>query len=383
MNERAVLTFLSYPGLGRSLISFAGKSTKELAMPKAKAKPKPPPPVANPSISAYRPKKTAEEEDEFMNSLLSGIDKIPIASSSRARKRKPSPQSAYSRSAYRDTFGDQSSDGPPSDGFDLAADASSDGDFMDVYASPRKKTRHDAHDVGPMAGKLSQVRVSVKTEDEDEYDSAFQDDDLAAYMDVDMPTRASAPPPAAAPKTEPTTEKKPEKKENEGPPAWLSVYDSLAVASDEAFGSLGTGSTSSSSSAGAARIKALQPDGAFHFFWMDYLEHEGMLYFVGKTRDQATGAYVSCCVTVGNLERNLFVLPRPFQLAEDGAETDVTPGVSEVFQDFDAVRQKAGIKKWKGRFVKRKYAFGEIDVPKVETQWMKVVYGFNGAWSPY
>ena len=59
-------------------------------------------------------------------------------------------------------------------------------------------------------------------------------------------------------------------------------------------------------------------------------------------------------------------------------ETDVVPGMPDVYGDFDKVRKKAGIKSWKAKFVKRKYAFGEHDVPRAETQWLKVVYGFDG-----
>ena len=59
-------------------------------------------------------------------------------------------------------------------------------------------------------------------------------------------------------------------------------------------------------------------------------------------------------------------------------ETDVVPSLTDVYADFDRVRKKAGIKSWKAKFVKRKYAFGERDVPRRETQWLKVVYGFNG-----
>ncbi|KAI0032658.1 DNA polymerase alpha catalytic subunit, partial [Vararia minispora EC-137] len=355
--------------------SRRGKSMKQATGSKAKVKPTAPPPVP-PSISAYRPTKTAEQEEEFMTSLFQGMDNMPIpATSSRARKRKPSPVLSYSQDTYRDPFNDLSSDGPPSDGFDLAGDASSDGDF---YMSPKKKTRREAHDVGPTTARLNGIHMNCAKDEGDEYDAAFRDDDLDGFMDVDdpEPKPTHAPKPAASAKHAPAT--RPLKKEDNGPPAWLAVYDSLAVASDESFGSLGTnGGAPSSSTASAARIKALQPDGAFHFFWMDYLEHEGVLYFIGKTRDQVTGTFVSCCVTVNNLERNLFVLPRSAQLDEDGNETDVVPGLPDVFQDFDAVRQMAGIKKWKGKFVKRKYAFGEADVPKEETQWLKAVYSFN------
>jgi DNA polymerase alpha subunit A len=163
-------------------------------------------------------------------------------------------------------------------------------------------------------------------------------------------------------------------------PSWLSVYDSLTVKSDEDFGKLGNAeaAAASSSSTHASTISALEDDGSFRFFWLDYLEQDGVLYFVGKTLDKKTNSYVSCCVTVANLQRNLFVLPRPYQLDDDGCETDIIPDMQAVWKDFDQVRKKAGIKGWKAKFVKRRYAFGEPDVPREETQWLKVVYGFEG-----
>jgi len=54
-----------------------------------------------------------------------------------------------------------------------------------------------------------------------------------------------------------------------------------------------------------------------------------------------------------------------------------------VWKDFDQVRKKAGIKGWKAKFVKRRYAFGEADVPREEAQWLKVVYGFEGGFFDY
>ncbi|VDC06072.1 unnamed protein product [Peniophora sp. CBMAI 1063] len=347
---------------------------KEAEKAKAKAKPKPPPPAA-PSISAYRPKKTEEQEEDFLASILGGLDSAPATTkasssyASRARKRRASP--SPERYSYREsTYNDASSDGPPSDGFDLGLDAGASSDD-NIYASPRKKHRPDRSD-GPTTAKLGAMRMSLP-EDEDEYDSAFAHDDISMFMDVDDESKPK-PTPAAKPKPAPAPAKK---KEDTGPPAWLSVYDSLTVAPDESFGSLPSSSKSSASIQKAANIKALQDDGSFRFFWMDYLEHDGVLYFIGKTRDATTNAFVSCCVTVQNMQRNLFVLPRTQQLDEDGNETDVVPGLPDVYQDFDQVRQKAGIRKWKAKFVERKYAFGEEDVPRDSTKWMKVVYGFN------
>lgn len=59
-------------------------------------------------------------------------------------------------------------------------------------------------------------------------------------------------------------------------------------------------------------------------------------------------------------------------------ETDVEVTRTDVYQDFDRLRQKHGIEEWRAKFVQRKYAFEESGVQKGESEWMKVVYGFSG-----
>jgi len=59
-------------------------------------------------------------------------------------------------------------------------------------------------------------------------------------------------------------------------------------------------------------------------------------------------------------------------------DTDIVPSKSDVYDDFDMIRRELGIKSWQAKWVKRKYAFGETEVPHGESSRMKVVYGFNG-----
>jgi DNA polymerase alpha subunit A len=89
-------------------------------------------------------------------------------------------------------------------------------------------------------------------------------------------------------------------------PSWLSLQDKLNVKaeSDDTIGS------SAMSGPAVSKVSALEPDGSLRFFWLDYLENDGKVYFVGKTVDKPSGKWVSCCVTVENIERNLFVLKR-------------------------------------------------------------------------
>jgi DNA polymerase alpha subunit A len=167
------------------------------------------------------------------------------------------------------------------------------------------------------------------------------------------------------------------KAEEDTKPAWLSVYDSLNVESQDSLGPI-----TSSKLSNSADITSLEADGSLRFFWIDYLELEGKIYFIGKLKDKKSGAWISCCVTVENMQRNLFCLPRErrFEQDEDGdiAETDIVPTMEDVYSDFELIRKELKIRKWRAKSVKRKYAFGEKDVPRNESQWLKVVYGFNG-----
>jgi DNA polymerase alpha subunit A len=376
------------------------KAKPKKVKPKAQTKNKPPP-SATTSLSAYRPAVSKEQEDAFMSGLLGDWDvsHAPTTSkgSSRPGKRKPSAdyryddrssspgpstdrRTAYGRSSHYshcDPFADTSSDGLPSDGFDVGVDLSSDDGLI---TSPKKRVRTETRGIVPAIEKMGAMEVSrhlVPQEDDD--DDLFDDIPVHDLMETDekpaLPVKAEMVD-VMLPKF--TSDGAAVKKEEEENPSWLSVYDSLTVNPDENLGKLGNKAMASSSSTHASTISALEGDGSFRFFWLDYLEHEGVLYFVGKTLDKNTNSYVSCCVTVTNLQRNLFVLPRPYQLDEDGLETDVVPDMPAVWKDFDQVRKKAGIKAWKAKFVKRRYAFGEPDVPREETQWLKVVYGFEG-----
>ena len=74
--------------------------------------------------------------------------------------------------------------------------------------------------------------------------------------------------------------------------------------------SAGGGSLSS------AKVQALEEDGSIRFYWLDYVENNGSIHFIGKVFDKESKKYVSSCVTVEGIDRNLYVLPR--QAGVDG-----------------------------------------------------------------
>ena len=60
----------------------------------------------------------------------------------------------------------------------------------------------------------------------------------------------------------------------------------------------------------------LEADGTLELFWLDQMELDGAVHLVGKVLDRNTGRYVSACLSINGIERNLFVKPRPKRVRE-------------------------------------------------------------------
>jgi DNA polymerase alpha subunit A len=50
---------------------------------------------------------------------------------------------------------------------------------------------------------------------------------------------------------------------------------------------------------------------SFRMFWIDaYDKGDGTVFLFGKTKSEKKGTYSSCCLTVRNLQRNVYILPK-------------------------------------------------------------------------
>jgi DNA polymerase alpha subunit A len=131
-------------------------------------------------------------------------------------------------------------------------------------------------------------------------------------------------------------------------------------------------------------------------FWLDASERNGVVYLYGKVKvpiqtkggakQQQSFIYQSCCVTIPNNQRNLFVLPRiktdGSKVASTGDEEDATVErytVGEVYGELKSVLQPSCIPHtqgatWGAKPVTRSYAFEDPSIPREECQYLKVVY---------
>ncbi|CAG8521750.1 12867_t:CDS:10, partial [Dentiscutata heterogama] len=111
-------------------------------------------------------------------------------------------------------------------------------------------------------------------------------------------------------------------------------------------------------------------------FWIDAYEKQGNVHLFGKIFDKDANLYVSCCLIVKNIDRNIFVLPRQYKLDDKGNETNIKVTMDDVFEEIESLRHKYRIPKIATKTVSRKYAFELSDVP-VQSDYLKVVYSFS------
>ncbi|KAL7325370.1 DNA-directed DNA polymerase alpha catalytic subunit pol1 [Mucor circinelloides] len=121
-----------------------------------------------------------------------------------------------------------------------------------------------------------------------------------------------------------------------------------------------------------------EKDGHLHMWWYDAYERKekGYVYLFGKVLNKGTNKYVSCCVTVKNVERNLFVLPRKHLLDDKGNETNTLVDISDVYTEIADFCSQKRITKFASKEVTRKYAFELPDVP-AEANYLKVLYDYE------
>ncbi|KAG9017950.1 DNA-directed DNA polymerase alpha catalytic subunit pol1 [Tulasnella sp. 427] len=388
---------------------------------KASAKPKPKSKAASegeededapaPAFDAYLKPIAPEKENDFLSNLLNDLDNKTSAapSTSSAPKRNGNAHPTKTAARKRKPSMSDSSDGYGFEEFGHPRESaglglSSDAGLQSSPLKPAKKAKLE--EVEPILGDGGSSDGDFGAILTDEDDAAFADldfNELQVEETKPKPTtkpEPSKPQPSTAPfiKPEPVDEKpllsssskaKPivttdreVKNLDLEVPSWLQIND---VSSSKTKGGdeegLGPLNSSTTGAVSSSTVNAFEEDGSLHFFWLDYLELEGKLYFTGKVLDRSTDGkkrnWVSCCVTVDGIERNLFVRPREFRLDKNDYQTDDEVEQDDVYTDFDALRRQCKVKSWAGKWVKRKYVFDDVEEGMdPEQDYLKVVYSF-------
>ncbi|BGP59681.1 DNA-directed DNA polymerase alpha catalytic subunit pol1 [Rhodotorula toruloides] len=165
-----------------------------------------------------------------------------------------------------------------------------------------------------------------------------------------------------------------------------------------------TAISSAAMRAPAHQTNALEADGSLQFWWFDYDEPApGTVRLVGKVRvkneqtrvapikdgkkvEKDVPKFVSATVVVKNIKRKLYVLPKT-KAEYYGGEVDEDDSDDEddelPFDDVEGDFLDDAKGKWNLRnvsstqgYVKRRYAFGIMGVPRKKTNWLEVTCDF-------
>ncbi|KAG0199110.1 DNA-directed DNA polymerase alpha catalytic subunit pol1 [Mortierella sp. GBA30] len=149
---------------------------------------------------------------------------------------------------------------------------------------------------------------------------------------------------------------------------WMTVNNNL--------NQFATTKTESESFSDVQESSLKEEDGTLRMYWIDACEVRGVVYLFGKVLQRITNTYISCCIAVHNMERNLYVLPRPRRVDRNGNETTVAVGMADVYTEFDSIRQSHKITSWLSKPVEREYAFELPGIPR-SAEYLKVVYKYS------
>ncbi|KAJ8980710.1 hypothetical protein NQ317_019204 [Molorchus minor] len=101
-------------------------------------------------------------------------------------------------------------------------------------------------------------------------------------------------------------------------------------------------------------------------------KQKGTVFLFGKTYCDNTKSYLSCCVAVRNIERQLFFLPRPNVLDKSGQPTDKPVTFMMVYNEVKENIMKPLQIDFRARYIHKKFAF-DPEVP-TESYYMEVRY---------
>ncbi|XP_063811770.1 DNA polymerase alpha catalytic subunit isoform X2 [Pseudophryne corroboree] len=120
-------------------------------------------------------------------------------------------------------------------------------------------------------------------------------------------------------------------------------------------------------------------DQVFKFYWLDAYEDQysqpGVVYLFGKVWIESAEAYVSCCVSIKNIERTIYLLPRETRVElPSGKDLGIPVTMMNVYQEFnDRIADKYKIMKFKSKKAEKNYAFEIPDVP-ASSEYLEVRY---------
>ncbi|KZC05167.1 DNA polymerase alpha catalytic subunit, partial [Dufourea novaeangliae] len=116
----------------------------------------------------------------------------------------------------------------------------------------------------------------------------------------------------------------------------------------------------------------------FRFYWWDAYEdpykQPGVVYLFGKVFVPSIKTYCSCCLTVKNIPRRIYLLPRVhIKSSKDSNDEPTLNSMEDVYKEFNQFANKSGIKEFRCSTVTKHYAFEQEGTPAM-SEYLEVRY---------
>ncbi|CAL7943529.1 unnamed protein product [Xylocopa violacea] len=117
----------------------------------------------------------------------------------------------------------------------------------------------------------------------------------------------------------------------------------------------------------------------FRFYWWDAYEdpykQPGVVHLFGKVFVPSIKDYCSCCLTIKNIPRRIYLLPRLYikTTSKDDNEEKQLNTIEDVYKEFNQFANKLGIKEFRSIKVSKNYAFEQEGTP-AKSDYLEVRY---------
>ncbi|XP_069007702.1 DNA polymerase alpha catalytic subunit isoform X1 [Embiotoca jacksoni] len=243
--------------------------------------------------------------------------------------------------------------------------------------APRPSGRHPPSTSAPPQEK-TRAKVEELNEEEVNNSAAFDEVDFDEPMEVGLEEEKPVAKEDAEPEAKAAAAVEAEPKAEPLDPVLLSSRIGSSWGQEEEGEGSGAPAEVQVDSSRLPLVEGTDGEQLFRFYWLDAFEEPysqpGVVYLFGKVWIESAQFHVSCCVTVRNIERTMYLLPREYKANPKTGEVSDTPvGMMDVYQEFSELSEKFKIMKFKSRKVEKNYAFEIPDVPS-QCEYLEVRY---------
>ncbi|KAK0171567.1 hypothetical protein PV328_005008 [Microctonus aethiopoides] len=124
----------------------------------------------------------------------------------------------------------------------------------------------------------------------------------------------------------------------------------------------------------SSMVKNNAGNSVIRFYWWDAVENPykmpGVVNLLGKVYFQPAKRYISCCLSIKNVPRRIYLLPKE-KIQDEGGLRPTT--MTDVYNEFNELTKKYNISEFRSAIVTKSYAFDRAGTP-FNSEYLEVKY---------